>query len=64
MLRILKNTDIKFMTLKRSLYFIIHLISYYLFSIILKGFNFGIDFSSGYIVQLKFKMISVLDIRV
>ena len=35
-----------------------------LFSIIFKGFNFGIDFSSGYIVQLKFnEQISVLDIQ-
>ena len=35
-----------------------------LFSIIFKGFTFGIDFSSGYIVQLKFnEQISVLDIQ-
>ncbi|MEL0257955.1 MAG: protein translocase subunit SecF, partial [Gammaproteobacteria bacterium] len=35
-----------------------------LFSIVIKGFNFGIDFSSGYIVQLKFnQQVSVLDIQ-
>ncbi len=65
MLRILKNTDIKFMSLKKipvTLSSILLIIS--LFSIIFKGFNFGIDFSSGYIVQLKFKQqISVLDIQ-
>ena len=65
MLRILKNTDIKFMSLKKIpvvLSSILLVIS--LFSIILKGFNFGIDFSSGYIVQLKFnQQISVLDIQ-
>jgi len=33
-------------------------------SILLKGFNFGIDFSSGYIVQLKFdKQISIVNIE-
>ena len=65
MLRILKNTDIKFMSLKKipvTLSSILLIIS--LFSIIFKGFNFGIDFSSGYIVQLKFnEQISVLDIQ-
>ena len=65
MLRILKNTDIKFMSLKKIpvvLSSILLVIS--LFSIIFKGFNFGIDFSSGYIVQLKFnQQISVLDIQ-
>jgi len=65
MLRILKNTDIKFMSLKKipvALSSILLVIS--LFSIIFKGFNFGIDFSSGYIVQLKFnQQISVLDIQ-
>ena len=65
MLRILKNTDIKFMSLKKipvTLSSILLVIS--LFSIIFKGFNFGIDFSSGYIVQLKFnQQISVLDIQ-
>ena len=65
MLRILKNTDIKFMSLKKipvALSSILLIIS--LFSIIFKGFNFGIDFSSGYIVQLKFnEQISVLDIQ-
>ena len=65
MLRILKNTDIKFMSLKKipvTLSSILLVIS--LFSIIFKGFNFGIDFSSGYIVQLKFnEQISVLDIQ-
>lgn len=65
MLRILKNTDIKFMSLKKipvALSSILLVIS--LFSIIFKGFNFGIDFSSGYIVQLKFnEQISVLDIQ-
>ena len=65
MLRILKNTNIKFMSLKKipvALSSILLVIS--LFSIIFKGFNFGIDFSSGYIVQLKFnQQISVLDIQ-
>jgi preprotein translocase subunit SecF len=65
MLRILKSTDIKFMSLKKipvTLSSILLIIS--LFSIIFKGFNFGIDFSSGYIVQLKFnEQISVLDIQ-
>ena len=65
MLRILKNTDIKFMSLKKipvALSSILLVIS--LLSIIFKGFNFGIDFSSGYIVQLKFnQQISVLDIQ-
>jgi len=65
MLRILKNTDVKFMSLKKipvALSSILLVIS--LFSIIFKGFNFGIDFSSGYIVQLKFdQQISVLDIQ-
>ena len=65
MLRILKSTDIKFMSLKKipvTLSSILLVIS--LFSIIFKGFNFGIDFSSGYIVQLKFdQQISVLDIQ-
>lgn len=65
MLRILKSTDIKFMSLKKipvTLSSILLVIS--LFSIIFKGFNFGIDFSSGYIVQLKFnEQISVLDIQ-
>ena len=65
MLRILKSTDIKFMSLKKipvALSSILLVIS--LFSIIFKGFNFGIDFSSGYIVQLKFnEQISVLDIQ-
>ena len=65
MLRILKNTDIKFMSLKKIpvvLSSILLVIS--LFSIIFKGFNFGIDFSSGYIVQLKFnQQVSVLDIQ-
>ncbi|MEL0172375.1 MAG: protein translocase subunit SecF [Gammaproteobacteria bacterium] len=65
MLRILKSTDIKFMSLKKipvTLSSILLIIS--LFSIIFKGFNFGIDFSSGYIVQLKFnQQISVLDIQ-
>ena len=65
MLRILKNTDIKFMSLKKipvALSSILLVIS--LLSIIFKGFNFGIDFSSGYIVQLKFnEQISVLDIQ-
>ncbi len=65
MLRILKNTDVKFMSLKKipvALSSILLVIS--LFSIIFKGFNFGIDFSSGYIVQLKFdQQISILDIQ-
>jgi preprotein translocase subunit SecF len=33
-------------------------------SIVIKGFNFGIDFSSGYIVQLKFdNKVTVIDVQ-
>ncbi len=55
MFRIIKDLDIKFMNMTKfpliisSLLLVISLLS-----ISIKGFNFGIDFSSGYIVQLKF----------
>ncbi len=55
MIRIIKDIDIKFMALRKIPIFlssILILIS--LSSMIFKGFNFGIDFSSGYVVQLKF----------
>ena len=55
MLRLLKEIDIKFMAIRRMPMFLSSiLVVICLASIILKGFNFGIDFSSGYIVQLKF----------
>ena len=56
MLRILKNVDIKFMDMRKIPIILSSiLIVLSLSSIILKGFNYGIDFSSGYIVQLKFE---------
>ena len=65
MLRIIKDLDIKFMSMTKvpviisSLFLIISLLS-----ISIKGFNFGIDFSSGYIVQLKFdNQVTVLEIQ-
>ena len=65
MLRLIKDIDIKFMAIRRMPIFISSiLIIICLASIILKGFNFGIDFSSGYIVQLKFdKQISIVNIE-
>ncbi len=65
MLRLIKDIDIKFMAIRRIPMFISSLLVIIcLMSIALKGFNFGIDFSSGYIVQLKFdKQISIVDIE-
>lgn len=65
MLRLIKDIDIKFMAIRRMPIFISSiLLIICLASIILKGFNFGIDFSSGYIVQLKFdKQISIVNIE-
>tara|TARA_B100000900_G_scaffold367970_1_gene344836 strand:+ start:63 stop:944 length:882 start_codon:yes stop_codon:yes gene_type:complete len=61
----IKDIDIKFMSMTRvpliisSFFLIISLLS-----ITIKGFNFGIDFSSGYIVQLKFNnQVTVLQIQ-
>ncbi len=56
MLRLLKDIDIKFMAIRRvPIILSVILIVVSLSSIIIKGFNYGIDFSSGYIVQLKFQ---------
>ena len=65
MLRLLKDIDIKFMAIRRMPMFLSSiLVIICLASIALKGFNFGIDFSSGYIVQLKFdKQISIVNIE-
>ena len=65
MLRLIKDIDIKFMAIRRIPMFLSSiLVVICLASIILKGFNFGIDFSSGYIVQLKFdKQISIVSIE-
>ena len=65
MLRLIKDIDIKFMAIRRMPIFISSiLLIICLASILIKGFNFGIDFSSGYIVQLKFdKQISIVNIE-
>ena len=65
MLRLIKDIDIKFMAIRRMPIFISStLLIICLASIVIKGFNFGIDFSSGYIVQLKFdKQISIVSIE-
>ena len=65
MLRLIKDIDIKFMAIRRMPIFISSiLLIICLVSIVMKGFNFGIDFSSGYIVQLKFdKQISIENIE-
>ena len=65
MLRLIKDIDIKFMAIRRIPMFLSSiLVIICLVSIILKGFNFGIDFSSGYIVQLKFdNQISIVNIE-
>ena len=65
MLRLIKDVDIKFMAIRRLPMFLSSiLVIICLASILLKGFNFGIDFSSGYIVQLKFdKQISIVNIE-
>ena len=55
MFRIVKDLDIKFMNIRRVPLIVSALLIFIsLSSIAVKGFNFGIDFSSGYIVQLKF----------
>ena len=65
MLRLIKDIDIKFMAIRRMPIVISSiLLIICLASILIKGFNFGIDFSSGYIVQLKFdKQISIVNIE-
>jgi len=65
MFRIVKDLDIKFMKIRRiPLMISAFLIIISLSSIGLKGFNFGIDFSSGYIVQLKFdNQVTVADVQ-
>ena len=65
MLRLIKDIDIKFMAIRRMPIFISSiLLIICLASIVIKGLNFGIDFSSGYIVQLKFdKQISIVNIE-
>ena len=65
MLRLIKDIDIKFMAIRRLPMFLSSiLVIICLASIALKGLNFGIDFSSGYIVQLKFdKQISIVNIE-
>ena len=65
MFRIVKDLDIKFMSIRRiPLMISAFLIIISLSSIGLKGFNFGIDFSSGYIVQLKFdNQVTVADVQ-
>ena len=65
MLRLIKDIDIKFMAIRRMPILISSiLLIICLASIVIKGFNFGIDFSSGYIVQLKFdKQISIVSIE-
>ena len=65
MFRLIKESDIKFMDIRKIPIIISALlIIISLSSMIFKGFNFGIDFSSGYIVQLKFEEpTSVLNIE-
>ena len=65
MFRIVKDLDIKFMNIRRiPLMISAFLIIISLSSIGLKGFNFGIDFSSGYIVQLLFvNQVTVADVQ-
>ena len=65
MFRIVKDLDIKFMNIWRiPLIISAFLIIISLLSIWLKGFNFGIDLSSGYIVQLKFdNQVTVVDVQ-
>ena len=65
MFRLIKESDIKFMSIRKIPIIISALlIIISLSSMIFKGFNFGIDFSSGYIVQLKFEEpTSVLNIE-
>lgn len=65
MFRIVKELDIKFMEIKKiPLIISTVLLLVSLLSISIKGFNFGIDFSSGYIVQLKFdNQVTALEVQ-
>ena len=65
MFRIIKELDIKFMEIRKiPLILSSLLLAVSILSIIIKGFNFGIDFSSGYIVQLKFdNKVTVIDVQ-
>lgn len=65
MFRIIKELDIKFMEIRKiPLILSSLLLAVSILSIVIKGFNFGIDFSSGYIVQLKFdNKVTVIDIQ-
>ena len=65
MLRLIKNMDIRFMAIRKIPIFLSTLLVVIsILSFIFKGFNFGIDFSSGYIVQLKFdEQVSIVNIE-
>mgnify|MGYP001216537580 CR=1 FL=1 len=65
MLRLIKDIDISFMAFRKiPIYISSLLILISILSFTLKGFNYGIDFSSGYIVQLKFdKQVSIANIE-
>jgi len=65
MFRIIKELDIKFMEIRKiPLILSSLLLAVSILSIVIKGFNFGIDFSSGYIVQLKFdNKVTVIDVQ-
>jgi preprotein translocase subunit SecF len=65
MFRIIKELDIKFMEIRKiPLILSSLLLTVSILSIVIKGFNFGIDFSSGYIVQLKFdNKVTVIDVQ-
>jgi len=65
MFRIIKDLDIKFMEIRKiPLILSSLLLAVSILSIVIKGFNFGIDFSSGYIVQLKFdNKVTVIDVQ-
>tara|TARA_Y100000389_G_scaffold25960_1_gene22423 strand:+ start:4112 stop:5002 length:891 start_codon:yes stop_codon:yes gene_type:complete len=65
MFRLINDVNIKFMGIKKIPLFISSiLLLVSILSITIKGFNFGIDFSSGYIVQLKFEnQVTVLNVQ-
>lgn len=65
MFRIIKELDIKFMEIRKiPLILSSLLLAVSILSIVIKGFNFGIDFSSGYIIQLKFdNKVTVIDVQ-
>ena len=65
MFRIIKELNIKFMEIRKiPLILSSLLLAVSILSIVIKGFNFGIDFSSGYIVQLKFdNKVTVIDVK-